>query len=223
MHTLTPLLPWLPTILKGFLLDVTISAGAMLLGTLSGCLLGIGQISLMRSVAKPCHWITQFFRNAPWLVILFFCVYLLPFEWKLGSLTIPFPAWLKGTLGLSLAVMGNVSEVVRGAVASLPSGQWAAASALGLSRRQTLQYCILPQALRRMAAPWMNTYAILAMATPLVSIVGVEDSVSIAGSASAALADPELMMPLFGLILVLFFAYCAPISFVTRRLERSLR
>jgi len=58
------------------------------------------------------------------------------------------------------------------------------------------------------------------MSTPLVSIVGVEDSVSMASSVLSALANPALMLPVYGLILFLFFAYCAPIAVLTKRLER---
>lgn len=219
MSTTGVLIQWFPSILKGFGFDVLISVLAMGIGTVAGAFLGIGQISVHGWIRLVCKWITQFFRNAPWLVIIFFCIYLLPFEMQLFGMTIPFPAWIKGVLGLSLPVMGNVSEVVRGGIQSIPSGQWEAADALGLGRWQTLRKCILPQALKRMTAPWMNTYAILMMATPLVSIVGVEDSLTIASSMLAALRDPALLMPVYGLVLVLFFLYCAPIALLTKRLE----
>ncbi len=61
---------------------------------------------------------TQFFRNSPWLVLLFFCMFLLPFEFRIGGTIIPLPDWVKATIGLSLPVMANVSETRarRGAV-----------------------------------------------------------------------------------------------------------
>lgn len=219
----TALIPWLPILLKGFAFDVFISFIAMTIGTALGMVAGIGQMSQHKGVRVASRWITQFFRNAPWLVVLFFCIYLMPYEIHVFGLVVPFPAWSKGIVGLSFPVMGNVSEVVRGGIQSLPTGQWEAADALGLTRRQTLRLCILPQAVKRMAAPWMNTYAILMMSTPLVSIVGVDDSVAIASSVLSALANPALMMPVYGLILVLFFAYCAPIAMLTKQLERRYR
>jgi polar amino acid transport system permease protein len=219
----SPLVPWLPVLLKGFAFDVLISFVAMAIGTVLGTAAGIGQIAQGRAISTPSRWLTQFFRNAPWLVVLFFCIYLIPFEIHVFGATVPFPGWAKGIVGLSFPVMGNVSEVVRGGIQSLPTAQWEAASALGLTRWKTLRLCILPQAVKRMAAPWMNTYAILMMSTPLVSIVGVDDSVTIASSVLSALRDPALMMPVYGLILVLFFVYCAPIAALTRRLERRYR
>lgn len=214
------LFKWLPLLLTGFAVDVGISVAAMAIGTLLGALLGIGQISQRGWVRSPAMWTTQFFRNAPWLVLLFFCVLLLPNQLQVLGLSIPFPAWIKGILGLTLPVMGNVSEVVRGGIQSLPSGQWEAANSLAFSRWQTLRMIILPQAIKRMVPPWMNVYAVLMMATPLVSIVGVEDSVTVARAVLSAENSPALLMPIYGLLLVLFFGYCAPIARWTRALEK---
>jgi len=71
----------------------------------------------------------QFFRNVPWLVLLFFVMFLLPFEFLVGNTTIPFPDWIKATFGLALPIMVNVSEIVRGTVQSIPTAQWEAARA----------------------------------------------------------------------------------------------
>ena len=72
---------------------------------------------------RGTSWVVvQFFRNAPWLVLLFFVMYLLPFEFHVGGVTIPFPDWIKATLGLALPIMANMAEIVRGAVQSIPTG-----------------------------------------------------------------------------------------------------
>lgn len=211
---------WMPLLLQGFAVDVGISVAAMALGTVLGAMFGIGQISQNAAVRVVSSWVTQFFRNAPWLVLLFFCVLLLPYQFSFFGLVVPFPGWFKGILGLTLPVMGNVSEVVRGGIQTLPSGQWEAANSLAFSRWQTLRMIILPQAIKRMVPPWMNVYAVLMMATPLVSIVGVEDSITVARSVLSAENNTALLMPVYGLLLILFFAYCAPIAWLTRKLEK---
>jgi polar amino acid transport system permease protein len=219
MNQVEIIVKWAPLLLQGFLVDVFVSMAAMLVGTVLGTVLGIGQLSKLTAIRHLASWTTQFFRNAPWLVLLFFCILLLPYQIEIGGYAIPIPAWLKGIIGLALPVMGNVSEVVRGGVQSIPSAQWEAADALALNRLQTLRIVIFPQAIKRMLPPWMNAYAVLMMATPLISIVGVEDSVMIARSVLAAEQDPGLLMPVYGLLLLLFFLYCAPIAHFTRRLE----
>ena len=134
---------------------------------------------------------------------------------------IPIPDWIKAVFGLSLPIMANISEVVRGAIQSVPTGQWEAAESLAYSRQQTLWRIILPQCFKRMIPPWMNWYAILAMATPLVSLLGVEEIVTLSRQAMEAEDNhPELLIPFYGFALAIFFLYCYPIARWTISLER---
>jgi len=211
---------WTPTLFEGFLFNILISFLSMAIGTVLGVTLGILQVSLTRPVRWSAWVVTQFFRNAPWLVLLFYCILLIPFEIKLFGLTIPFPGWIKSVIGLSLPVMAYVSEFVRGAIQSIPSGQWESAESLAFSRYQTMRYVILPQCVTRVLPSWMNLYAVLTMATPLVSIVGVQEVMTLTGAALNSESRVDLLIPLYLFILSWFFFYCYPISRWTARLER---
>jgi polar amino acid transport system permease protein len=213
-------LKWTPLIWSGFLFNLLVSVASMALGTAVGFALGLGQVSLRKPVRDAAWAITQFFRNAPWLVLLFFAMFLLPFELRLGTLIIPLPAWLKAVVGLSLPVMANVAEIVRGGIGSIPSGQWESAESLAFSRMQTLWQIVIPQAVKRMIPPWMNLYAILTMATTLISVVGIQDSMTLTRAALVAEARTDLYLPFYFLLLLLFFAYCYPIARLTLLLER---
>ena len=215
------IMAWTPLLLKGFGFNILISFLSMAIGTLIGSVLGVLQISLLPSVRLSSRFLTQFFRNSPWLVLLFYCMFMLPFEITIGGLRIPFPDWIKAVIGLSLPVMANVSEIVRGAVNSIPSGQWEASESLAFTRRQQIWLIILPQCYKRMLPPWMNLYAILTMATVLASIVGVEEVMTLAGQVLAAEGRPELLVPIYSYVLVWFFAYCYPIARWTLRLEQK--
>jgi polar amino acid transport system permease protein len=217
---LETVLKWTPLIWSGFLFNLLVSAASMALGTAVGGILGLGLISLRKPVRDVAWAITQFFRNAPWLVLLFFAMFLLPFELRLGTLIIPLPAWLKAVVGLSLPVMANVAEIVRGGIGSIPSGQWESAESLAFSRMQTLWQIVIPQAIKRMIPPWMNLYAILTMATTLISVVGIQDSMTLTRAALVAEARIDLYLPFYLLLLLLFFAYCYPIARLTLLLER---
>ena len=73
-----------------------------------------------------------------------------------------------------------------------------------------------------MIPPWMNWYAILTMATPLCTLLGIEELITLTRQAMEAEDNhPELLMPFFGLALILFFAYCYPIARWTIRLRLS--
>jgi polar amino acid transport system permease protein len=215
------LLKWTPLLLRGFVFNLAISVLAMAIGTAAGVFLGLAQISLLPPVRRVSWVATHFFRNAPWLVLLFYCMFLLPFQFKIGGMTIPLPDWIKATLGLALPVMANVSEIVRGAVQSIPTGQWESANALAFTRRQTIWMIILPQCIKRMLPPWMNLYSILTMGTVLTSIVGVSEVMTLTGEVLAAENRPELLLPIYSYILIWFFIYCYPIARLTVRLERK--
>ncbi|HET9668648.1 MAG TPA: ABC transporter permease subunit, partial [Casimicrobiaceae bacterium] len=124
---------WTPLLARGFVFNLAISFIAMGIGTLAGLFLGFAQISLLKPVRKSARFLTHFFRNAPWLVLLFYCMFLIPFETTLFGVRIPIPDWTKATLGLALPVMANVSEILRGAVQSIPTTQWEAAASLAFT------------------------------------------------------------------------------------------
>jgi len=214
---------WMPFILwSGFLFNVLISVLAMAIGTLAGASLGLAQISPLKPVRAAAWFVTQLFRNSPWLVLLFIVLLALPFEITFFGTTVRIPDWMKGVFGLSLPVMANISEVVRGAVQSVPTAQWEAAESLAFKRRQILWQIILPQCYKRMLPPWMNWYAILTMATPLCSLLGIEEIITLSRQAMEAEDNhPELLVPFFGFALILFFLYCYPIARLTMRLERK--
>ena len=217
------LIKWIPFLFwGGFLFNILISLFAMLFGTLAGAILGLGQLSQLYIVRKISWFFTQLFRNSPWLVILFIVLLAFPFEVIIFGYIISIPDWMKAVFGLSLPVMANISEIVRGAVLSVPKGQWEAAESLAFSRLQILWKIILPQCFKRMIPPWMNWYAILTMATPLCSLLGVEEIITLSRQAMEAENNhPELLVPFYSFALALFFIYCYPIAKFTVYLEKK--
>jgi polar amino acid transport system permease protein len=215
------LLKWTPLLAKGFGFNVLISAMAMGIGTVLGIVLGLSQVSLMLPVRFGSKVVTQFFRNAPWLVLLFYCIFMIPFEIEIFGIIIPMPDWFKAVIGLSLPIMANVSEIIRGAIRSVPEGQWEAAESLAFSRHHTMWSIILPQCIKRMIPPWMNWYAILTTATPLVSIIGVTEAMTLTGEILAAEQRDELLIPMYLYLLSWFFIYCYPIARWTQHLEQK--
>ena len=220
---LETLFKWTPLLGQGFALDVAMSFLAMGIGTVAGVFVGLALLSL-RTPTRGLAWVvTQIFRNSPWLVLLFYVMLLMPFELRIGGLTIPLPDWLKATFGLALPVMANVAEIVRGAVRSIPFGQWEACEALAFTRRQTMWMVILPQCVRRMTPPWMNLYAILVAGIPLTSVVGVSESMTLTGDILSSEGRNELLVPMYLYLLLWFFIYCYPIALATTALERRFQ
>ena len=83
----------------------------MAIGTVAGCCSASRRFRSWRRCARRGVGHHHFFRNAPWLVLLFYCMFLLPFQVTVFGVTIPLPDWMKATLGLALPVMANVAEI----------------------------------------------------------------------------------------------------------------
>lgn len=212
---------WTPMLFQGFLLNLLMSALAMLGGTVVGIFLGLAQVSVHPPARRAASLLTQVLRNAPWLVAIFYAMYMVPYEIQVGGMLIKIPDWMKATLGFSLPVIANVSEIVRGGISSIPVQQWEAARSLAFTRRQTLWMIVLPQCAKRMLPPWMNLYSILTMATVLANVVGVSEAMTMTREILASERRSDLLLPMYGYILVWFFIYIYPISRLTLWLERK--
>ncbi|MPQ68159.1 MULTISPECIES: amino acid ABC transporter permease [Pseudomonas] len=211
---------WSPALAVGFAQNILISLLAIVIGSLLGLLIGALGLSPLRILRLPARLWVQLFRNAPWLVLIYFTTYVFPFEIHIGGTYLPFPDWLKVTVGLALPASANVAEIFRGAIGSIPGTQWEAARSLAFSRGQLFRSIILPQCFKRMLPPWMNLYAVITMGTALASLVGVHDLIDTAQIASNTVNRTGFTVLIYFSVLALFFVYCYPISRLTQRLER---
>jgi polar amino acid transport system permease protein len=206
--------------LGGFALNILVSVLVMAAGTVLGIVLGLILVSHSRLLKRFAGAVTQFFRNTPWLVLLFFSMFLLPYQLHVFGFLIPVPDWVKASAALTLPIMANVAEITRGAIQSIPASQWDSAESLAFSRGQTFRLIVLPQCVKRMMPPWMNWYAILMMESSLISIVGVNEAMTLTHDALSAEGRSDLLIPMYGMLLLLFFLYCYPIARWTQALER---
>ncbi|MEN5300601.1 amino acid ABC transporter permease [Pseudomonas sp. TWI628] len=220
IENLATLWHWSPTLGAGLVQNIQISVGAIGLGTLLGLVVGTLLLSPLAPLRVLARLWVQVFRNAPWLVLIYFTSYVFPFDIQVAGTWVAFPDWLKVTVGLALPASANVAEIFRGAVASIPGTQWEAARSLAFSRGQIFRSIILPQCLRRMLPPWMNLYAVVTMGTALASLVGVHDLIDSAQIAANTVNRSGFTVLVYFSVLALFFAYCYPIARLTQRLER---
>lgn len=211
---------WTPFLLSAFKWNVIVCFLAMSIGTPLGFLLGLSLVVLRGPMRVPSYMITQFLRNSPWLVILFFCMYLIPFEFRAFGYVVRLPDWMKATVGFALPITAYVAEIVRGGLQSIPAAQWASAEALAFTRPQILAHVIVPQCFKRMLPPWMNLFAFVFISTVLINIVGVADVLTAVREALDAEGRTELLLPMYGYVLIWFFLICYPLSKVTAGLER---
>ncbi|MGC9536152.1 ectoine/hydroxyectoine ABC transporter permease subunit EhuD [Streptomyces sp. UG1] len=146
---------------------------ALVLGSLISFALGLVWALLMRTPTRWVRWpvgvVTEFVRNTPLLVQLFFLFYVLP-EWG-----VTFSALTTGVVGIGLHYSTYTMQVYRAGIEGVPVGQWEAATALNLPLRKTWTAVILPQAIRRVV-PALGNYVIAMLKdTPMLMAITVLD------------------------------------------------
>ncbi|NKQ24615.1 ectoine/hydroxyectoine ABC transporter permease subunit EhuD [Streptomyces galbus] len=158
---------FLPYFWKGLLVTLQVLA----LGSLISFSLGLVWALLCRVPTRWVRWpvgaVTEFVRDTPLLVQLFFLFYVLP-EWGLT-----FSALTTGVVAIGLHYSTYTMQVYRAGIDAVPAGQWEAATALNLPRSRTWRVVVLPQALRRVV-PALGNYVISMLKdTPLLMAITV--------------------------------------------------
>ncbi|GBC61270.1 amino acid ABC transporter permease [Desulfonema ishimotonii] len=163
----------LPYMLQGAVVNVMVVLSAMLFGFILGLPLAVGQVYGNRLIRRIIGIYVWFFRGIPLLVFLFLFYFGL-FSW----LNINASAFVVATMVLGLISSAYQSQIIRGAIASLPEGQMKAARALGMSDARAIVFIILPQALRLSIPGWTNEYSILLKDSAVTYALGVTELMS---------------------------------------------
>ena len=205
---------FLPGLLEGTLITVEITVGAAILAVPVAILAALGKMY----GPLPIRWFAvtyiEVFRGTSALVQLFWLFFVLPlFGVTLPALTVAIVA-----LGLNVGAYG--AEVVRGAIESVPRGQWEAATALNLTRAQTLRRIVLPQAFLAMIPPWGNLFIELLKATALVSLITISDLAFRAQQVNQA-TFASRTVEIFTIVLVIYLGIALLITLGMRALERT--
>jgi polar amino acid transport system permease protein len=160
-------------LLKGAWVNIVVVIGAMLFGFLLGLPLALGQIYSGKAIRTMISVYVWFFRGIPLLVFLFLFYFGL-----VSFLNINLSAFSVAVIVLGLISSAYQSQILRGAILSIPVGQVKAARALGMSDIKAVFYVILPQALRISIPGWSNEYSILLKDSAVTYALGVSELMS---------------------------------------------
>ena len=200
-----------PLIGRGLLVTLMVSAAVLVLGSIIGLAGGLCLLYGVRPVRLAARIYVDTLRGIPQLVLIFAIFYGFP------VVGLPLSAILAGILALSLFCGAHVAEVVRGAVASIPSGQTDAAMGIGLTFRQRLRHVIFPQALVRILPAWVNTAVEIVKSSSLVSLVSVVD---LTMAVQQIVGRTREALLFYAVAAALYFLLNFTLSMAGQRLER---
>ncbi len=161
-------------LMGGLWVSVKVSALALLVGIPAGIVLGALRTLPNRAIEWTLRLYLEFFRIVPTLVVLFLAYYILPRElgFRVGGETV-------AVVAFALWVAAEMSDIVRGALISVPVAQVEGARALGLGRVQQLQYVQIPQSVNLMVPATINLATRVIKTTSLLLLISVLDVVNV--------------------------------------------
>lgn len=202
-------------ILQGLWTSVWIAALSLLIGLVLGTLLGILRTLPNKTIRFILRAYLEFFRIVPTIVLLYLVYYILP-----RSLHINWPASWMAVLAFSLWVSAEFSDIVRGAIESVPVTQKESGQALGLSANQLFRYVLLPQAMQLELPATINLATRVIKTTSLLMLISIMDVIAIGQQIIEANNQqyPSAVFWIYGLIFILYFAIDYPLSLWAKRL-----
>ncbi len=194
---------------------------ASLVAIAAAVLAGLSRMSNQWPVRTLATVYIEIFRGTSLLVQLYWVFFVLPL------FGIHLPKFTAGFLSVGLNVGAYGAEIVRGAIQSVPRGQWEAAYALSMSPAKRMRRIIMPQALMLMLPPWGNLLIELLKGTALVALISVPDLMF---EAKQINASTFLSAQAFGAALIIYYILARFIltpfmrwleRFMARRLGRA--
>ncbi|VVD92820.1 amino acid ABC transporter permease [Pandoraea capi] len=203
--------------LRGLMLagrwTLALSAIAFVCGGLVALLLLVIRVGRVQWAARAVALYIEVFQGTPLLMQLFLVFFGLPL---LGLEVSP---WVAAAACLTLYTSAYLTEIWRGCVDAIPHGQWEASSSLAMRYGEQLRHVILPQALRIAIAPTVGFSVQVVKSTALASIIGFDELTKTGTMLTNATFQP---FTVYGLVALLYFAACYPLSLWARHLERKL-
>jgi polar amino acid transport system permease protein len=182
---------------------------------IGGAIAGLG-IAIARTA--PSAWLRdiaagyiQVFQGTPLLMQLFLVFF---GSTVLGAGIDPLVA---AAIALTLNAAAFLGEIWRGCIQAIPSGQWEAATALGMRHLTRMRYVILPQASKIAVAPTVGFLVLLLKSTSLASIIGFVEITRAGQIINNVTFQPFLV---FGLVGTIYFLLCWPLSRLSQMLEQ---
>jgi polar amino acid transport system substrate-binding protein len=200
---------YLPALLRAAAITIVLSCLSMALAVCLGVLIASGRVYGTRAVRTALTGYVELMRGTPILLQLFVLYYGL-------AAAIRLPAFVAALLGLALNYAAYESEIYRGALEAVPSGQLEAARTLGLSEKQVLALVRGPQAFRLALAPMTNDFVALLKDSSLVSVLTVMELTKQTQIFATNLGS--WVIP-GSLCAALYLAMSLPLASLARRLE----
>ena len=203
---------------EGLLITLRVALIAVVITIVMGFMIGIIRTSKNKLIQVIFKIYLELFRIIPILVWLFVIYYIIPanFNFNLSSEAV-------ALIVFSLWGVAEMSDIVRGAIISLPRHQIESSKAIGLSVVQMYRFVLIPQAIKRTIPPMINLTTRMIKTTALLTMIGVVEVIKVGQQIIEVnnITYPMVAFWIYGFIFFLYFCICFPLSYFSRKLEQK--
>jgi general L-amino acid transport system permease protein len=185
-----------------------------------GIVVALGRRSKLPAIRSLCVLYVELIRGVPLISLLFMASVMFPLFMPDG---VNIDKLLRAQIAFVLFAGAYLAEVIRGGLQAVTRGQHDAADALGLSYWKKNGLIILPQAIRHVIPPLVNTFIAFFKDTSLVLIIGIFDLLT---TAKTSIIDPawqSFSVEVYLFVSLIYFAFCFSMSRYSKHLEAQGR
>ncbi|HEY2021156.1 amino acid ABC transporter permease [Paraburkholderia sp.] len=194
-------------LLTTLLLSIAAIVGSTLIGLFAAVLRSFGPWGTDR-IAKLY---TELFRGTPVLITLMFIYF------GVSYFGYAIDVFAAGVIGLSVYQGAYIAEIFRSGIESVAKGQWEVSQILGLTRAQAFSFVVLPQTGKIVLPPLVGQYLSLIKDTSIVSMIGMSELMHGGQAIVDRIGKP---VEIYGLVAVIYFVVCFPLSQWVRHHDR---
>ena len=208
----------LTRLLGGLWVAVEISLISVVISIVVGLLFGVF-MTWKNPVARVISRIyLEIVRIMPQLVLMFIVFFGATRVWGINI-----SAEVSSIIVFSFWGVGEMGDLVRGALTSIPKHQYESAAALGMNKAQTYYHIVIPQAVRQLIPMSINLVTRMIKTTSLVMMIGVVEVMKVGQQIIDAnrMASPNAVFGIYGIIFLMYFLVCWPISLLASHLEKK--
>ena len=215
---------YLPSLLAGAMLTLTVALASLLLALLLGLAGAAAKLSGSTFWRRAATVYTTVIRGVPDLVLMLLIFFggqiaVNALMQRLGLDYVDIDPFVAGIATLGFIFGAYFTETFRGAILAVPHGQIEAGRAFGLTRAQVFRRITGPQMLRFAIPSFTNNWLVLVKSTALVSVIGLNDMMQKAGQAAGATRQPFTFYLAVG---VLYLAITTVSVLALRALEQRV-
>ncbi len=214
-------LPWFG---KGIIYTILLALFSVVLGFILALLLALMRLSKVKILKAISGAYVEFVRGTPMLVQLYIIYYGVFGAISLPSFTIfgfiDASRFIPGIIAISLNSAGYVAEIIRGGIQGVDYGQTEASRSLGLKKSQTMQFIVLPQAIKNILPAIANEFVTIIKESSICSVLGMQEIMyysNIIRATTYRALEPLLVAAL------LYFLLTFPTSKGIQAIERRMR